>query len=442
MRATTLVVLVLVLLTGALGCGGSRPLAGKGRVLVRMTEWQLTWFEGRVQDFARPRGLELGVESYQLIGDVEEALVRARRTGGLPLLVKVEERMVAALRDRGLIRPLESVVDEGQLAQDLKEYSPEALDMVRHGGKTWGLPRKLETMVLAYRKTAVRQAVSGAAVDRARFLAAAAGAGLPLDADRHSLDADPADWDLADLMEVGHYLARVPMDGVVAPRFYHRTARIEGTPIDLACLSYPFGYAPGRLEEMPGFEPMVRLERFAFRSGVYPPMDPAHTLYTPQLYEAWKRGQMHLAYFQQVDATRLVGATAEGPNFVQDRGDVGFVSPPRAGVLAEGTPEYRVPSGGWAWCLPAEGPAPELGYALGRWITSAGVHREECRRFGMMPIRADLAADLPGTFPDPVVRHLMEVSFATLEHRAPKPALEEGREAGRGYDTWAREVAP
>lgn len=412
----------------AAGCGGPEPLKGAGTVMVRMTEWQQPWFEARVIEFAKSRQVELRVDAYQLIRDVEAAL-RPGRDGQRPILVKVEGRQVADLVAKGLLRPLEEVVGADRLAADLAAYHPASLEPVRIGGKTWGIPRKLETMVLAYRRSSVREAVSAAPADRARFAALLAAHGLELPAG-HELESDPREWDLVDLLEVAHYLSRVPLDGKVAPRFAFRTADIEGTATDMACLAYPLGYAPGRrLEDQPGFERFLDLTRLMHAGGLVPPLV-GEGSQTPRIFEGWNRGDVHLSFLQQLDARRLIGGD-EVPGFLPDPDDIGFAPIPRGGPWADDPDARPVPSGGWWWCLPAGAPAPDLGYALARQITSPEVHFEECRRFGMMPVLRSLTDDLAEAFPERRLRDLFEVSFESLEGRVPKPPL-----GGEAYARW------
>lgn len=421
------------------GCGGEGALQGEGQVLVRMTEWQLSWFEEQVGRFAKDNQVQLAIESYQGVGDLESELRTAAESGRLPLLCKVEHRMIPVLREAGLLRPLDEVVDSGDLEADLDEYLPSALEPLRHGGKTWGLPRKVECMVLLYRRSAIREAVLAASMDQQAFVAAASRHGFTVPPD-HQLEYSPQDWDLVDLFQVAHYLARVPSGGRTGPRFWHRTAPREGVSVDLACLAYPFGYEAVPLDQMPGFPRFLLLERFAHQEGIFPPFREEALVYTPEINQAWSRGEMDLALVQQVDATRIVGSSPEAQRFLEDRSDAGFAPLPAAGGFAAADDLPRVsPAGGWSWCLPAGGPAPALAYRLARFLTSREVHLEECRRFGMMPIRRDLAEDLHATFPDRVLRELMEVSSRTWEGRRPKPSLVAGKETGPAYRRW-REV--
>lgn len=431
-------VLLLGLAVLTAGCGGPQKLTGTGVVLVRMTQWQLPWFEEQVHRFAAQRGVDLKVRSYQLVGDLEEAIAETRERGETPILLKVEGRMIGPLRARNLLRSLESSVGRERVEEDLEDYLESSVTWARRGGSTWGIPRKVEVLVLAYREAALAHLGGTAVQERARLHGRLEGAGFRVDPNRR-LESSPAFWDLADLAEAADRLSRVRRRGQVGPRFYHRTARVEGTAVDLSCLVYPFGYAAGPLHAMPGFPPALAYSRALLDAGAIPRLGPDSEIHTPMLLAGWKAGTVDLSFLQQTDAARLVGVDAAAPRFVLDREGVSFVAVPPAGDLswpglAEG--DTGAPGGGWWWGIPAGDTDAQLGYELARFLTSAEVHAEECRRFGMMPVRRDLAADLVGTFPDPVVRRLMEVSFDAWIGHHPKAALEKGREIGEGYDRW------
>lgn len=411
------------------GCGAPPPrdLRGPGRVLIRMTEWQQPWFEQQLARVSQARGVELGVESYQLLPDVRPALERARAARDGTLLVKVEQRMLRPLAEAGLLRPLEDAVGTARLASELPGYLPEALAPARFGGKTWGLPRKLEVMVLVYRKAAVRRAAAGARGDRQAFRDFAAGAGLVVPED-HELEVDPGEWDMVDLFEAAHFLSRVPGAGGVGPRLAHRTADLEGTPSDFASLVYPLGFEAGAaLEAMPGFPAFLRLEAAAHRGGLMPAVED-DGLTTPELFAAWRRGEVDLGFLQQVDATLLA-------SLVEPPGSLGFAPLPRGGAWAAPGAASRVPSGGWWWCLPADGPSPKLAYDLARFLTSREVHKDECLRFGMMPVRGDVARLLEGPEAPAPLQDLLEASAASLARAAPRPALDRAT-PGTAWRRW------
>lgn len=435
--------LVLALAVLVAGCGGTRKLTGTGVVLVRMTEWQQPWFEEQVQRFAAARGVKLEVRAYQLVGDLEAAIAETRAKGDTPVLLKVEGRMVGPLRARNLLRSLESAVGGERVEEDMLDYLESAVSWVRRDGATWAIPRKVEVLVMAYREAALAHLAAGSPEDRARVHALLEGAGFRVDPDRR-LETSPGFWDLADLAEAADGLSRVARRGQVGPRLWHRTARVEGTAVDLSCLVYPFGYSPGPLHQMPGFEPALAYSRALVRGGLARGPRDGEDVQTPMLLEGWKAGLVDFSFLQQTDAARLVGIDADAPRFVDDRDGVSFVAVPPAGDLAwpgAAAVETGAPGGGWWWGIPAGATDAALGYDLARFLTSAEVHAEECRRFGMMPIRRDLAADLVGTFPDPVVRRLMEVSFDAWIGHHPKAALEKNREIGEAYDRWRAAVA-
>lgn len=438
-----------LLLAGLLGCS-REPKREEFVLVTRMMDIQDKWFRAQlVKRFERECQCRIVVSQFDKVWDLEKVLSLDRTSEKKILLVKTPLQMMGVLRKAGLIAPFDDFVPAQELALALKEYAPVALKMGTLDDKLYYLPRKLETRIMIFLKSKVKEAqrnwqkfkpqINASLKDDNDF-------GLPRD---YRLEADPNLWDYYDVFVAGYYWANTRYQGIRLPRIAHRGRRYEGTVQGLFDRALQLGAGVKDLVMMdtrPVREMMV-WEAVYKKHGIYNPGMWQEGWSGGGIWNAMKDGKVFLAWMHQIDAFFIHGGSSpQMQGFLKYPDDLGFAIMPLGVSFAldkDGRPSWsgsrKATTTGWGWGVPSYFGRPELSWRLARFITSYANHLEESRTFGMMPVRKDILKDLNQAFTEEWMRQLFKVSYRQLALNRPESlfVLPNYGDFGKNYlDAW------
>ncbi len=419
--ATGIVCAALVLLASCAG-GQKNELT----VLVRMMPAQQRFFRDEiVKAFEKENKCKINIATFNNEWDIERMLkLEAGKKQPEIGLVKTPFEMTRVLVAKGYMRNLAEIVDSAQVMQDLAEYHPLASGLGIIDGNAYYIPRKLETRVMFYRRSKVAEAVAKFAQHKARIdkeLKSRNGYGLPKG---YTLESDPAQWDFYDLYVAGSIWANEEYNGVKVGRMAHRGARYGGTALFLVDRALQLGADNPDLLRMNGDKTaeMYLWENMLVQSGAYNPGMWQDPWKGSNIYNGIKDGKVFLAYLQQIDCFLVHGWEEDPgmPTYLPDVNDMGLCVVPKAVsfTLTKGVPSYEgsrvITTGGWWWGIPKTSPNAKLAYAFARFITKKDNQARECSKFGMLPVRKDILANIPEVFEAGWVGDIFKVSIEQI----------------------------
>ncbi len=421
-------------------------------VMLRMMTEQEDWIRKEALiPFGEAHGFEVPISRYRSVQDVEDDL----RADPTVSLVKVEESMLRPLVESDLIVPIDVYLkDRGrdaELEALLASFQPLALDLAMvpdHVAlRLYGLPRKLETSILLYRKSRVAEVVAHWTALRGPLeeaLVGLTGHGLPRD---YRLEDDPAEWDSYDLLVAGYYWSRTGENGQAAPRLLNRSYLYIGTFNTLydrlSALSVDSRVTLAPTESMIDlfeWEALFR-ELELYRDRMF---DKDEVITGRAVEDAMAAGDIYLTRMHSLGIDLLYEAAPE-----EIRRDLSVSVLPLGVSLdlnSEGTParigSRRGTVGAWFWALPKRAPYPEEGYQLGRHLTSRDLAERESNVFLIQPARNDVPPPS-----GPLAAIVLPVLEAQMKldggHRYPAPAsrAESDRMVNALVGAWWRIVA-
>lgn len=421
-------------------------------VLIRMMPAQERFFrENIVTEFERENNCKINIATFTNQWDIERLLkLEAGKKKPDIGLVKTPFEMTRVLVLKGYMESLNNVLDSLQVEQDLAEYHQLATGMGYVDGKPYYVPRKLETRILFYRKSMVKDAQSKFDSHKERIddeLKKQNGYGLPAD---YALEEDPAEWDFYDLYVVGSIWANEEYNGVKMGRLAHRGARYGGTALFLVDRALQLGATKEDILRLTADEvaEMFMWERAFVRNGLYNSgmwLDPWRG---SNIYNGIKDGKVFLAYLQQID-NFLVHGWPDDPamaSYLPVEDDMGLAVVPTGvsfNLNNKDEPQLEgsksISTGGWWWGIPKTSPAPELAYKFARYITSKDVQARECAKFGMVPVRKDILNNLPEVFDQGWVGDIFSTSIKQikLNELTTVPLVKEYSQVGQNYvEAW------
>jgi len=421
---TILSVLFLALIT-TLSCGKKEEKT-EMTVLIRMMDIQDLWFRQKMEEFEKRNQVKLNVVTFDQIEDVKGMIELEIKTGGKKIgLVKTASEMIYPLAKENLMIPLEQVIDSVQLTKDLAEYLPLAVNGGEVEGKVYYIPRKLETYLLFYLESRVKDALQNWENQKRQINAIVKrvnGFGLP---EGYDLEEDPAHWDYYDLAVLGYHWAHNPYQDLNIPRIAHRGKRYAGTVNEMATRIFQLGGNADDLLKM-NTDPVVDFfhwESFFVENGLYHPNMWEKGWSGGDIWRAISDGQVFLAYMHQIDLFFLHGGSDPTMlGYLSDPDDMGIAIMPQGVSLelrADGKPVregfHKSNFYGWWWGIPVTSPDPALSYKLARFITSYQNQIEECTRFGMFPVRKDILDNIQKAFDSKWKQKIFEVTRAQFE---------------------------
>jgi len=457
MRFSKLLALTALLFMALLflpGCGKKQKEAKEVTLLIHMLPNQEKFFRTEILDvFEQLNNCKINTVLYDKMWDLETILkLQKEKADPNIFLVKVPFEMTRVLVGKGLMEPLDKIIDSSVLEQDLAEYHPLAMGLGYVDNKPYYVPRKLETRVVFYLKSKVADAIQNwkkFEKDLNKLLKEQNGYGLPKG---YVLEDNAEQWDYYDLFVMGYYWAHTKYfnTNVFMPRIAHRGDRYEGTALGLVDFAMQFGAQEKDILRMDA-DPVVDMlsweaiyvKNGIFNSGMW--NDPWRG---SNIYDAIKDGKVFLTVFQQIDCF-LVHGWEENPEmrgYLKDPNDMGVCTMPTAvsfWLNPDGTYKKtgtkRISTGGWWWGVPTTSPDKKLAYQLARFITNHDNQAVECTKFGMIPVRKDIINRLSETFELGWVGDIFKVSVGQLDYNnmATVPLVKEYGDIGKNYiEAW------
>jgi len=403
-------------------------------ILIRMMDIQDQWFRQKLVPKAQEElGIKINVATFNKIKDIE-TMVRFEKESGKKTiaLVKTAQQEVHPMVSLGNMIPLSDIVDAETLNNDLAEYVNSAVKFGTIDGKTYYIPRKLETNVLLYLKSQVAKAVNnwqGMQDDINKMFKNHNGYGLPAG---YALEADPNKWDWYDLAVVAYVWAHTEGDdNLTMPRMAHRGKDYGGTTFELLTKLYQMNGTDKDFYAM-NTDPVIDVfewEAFYVDNDLYNPSMWHQSWSGGGIWQGFSQGQVYAAFMHQIDAFFIHGGSNPTMGgYLVDPNDMAVAIMPRGMSLELDTDGKPVRVGkhasnfaGWWWGIPVTTPDPMLSYKLARFITNYTNHQEECSIFGMMPIRKDVYEDLTGTFKQTWMQDVFKTALAQFEAGVVEP---------------------
>ncbi len=440
--------LVLAILISSFTCQ-KRVEKTEITVLIRMMDIQDLWFREKMKEFERENEVKINVVTFDQVEDVRQMIDLERKSKRKKIgLVKTALEMVYPLTKEDYLIPLEEIVDSLQLKNDLKEYLSEAIEVGTVDGKVYYIPRKLETYLLFYLKSKVRDVLDNWEKDRAKIdamLKEVNQYGLPAE---YQLEEDPKEWDFYDLLVLSFFWANNPYHGITMPRVAHRGKRYAGTVNELTTRIFQLG---GDKQDILSVDtdPVCDLflwESFFIKNQLYHPGMWEQAWSGGDIWRAISSGDIFLCFLHQIDLFFVHGGSDPTmTGYLSDPSDLGVSIMPRGVSLElteDGEPQreggHTSNLYGWWWGIPKTSPDPQTSYKLARFITSKKNQIEECSRFGMFPVRNDVLDDLGQAFDEEWKQQIFKVSQLQFESGTKEfPRLKEWPQIGKNYlDAW------
>lgn len=426
-----------VLIVTPLFAGGSKkagaPEAKKAEVpemviLIRMMDAQDSWFRKTlIPAFEEENNCKITVVTFDKFPDIEAMADLEVKSGRHTIgVIKTPLEEVYPMVAKGYMKPLEEIVGKAQLSKDLSEYVDIAVEAGKVDGVQYFIPRKLETNAFFYLKSKVADAVANwesMKSDINGMFREQNGYGLPAN---YTLESDPNEWDWYDLAVVSYYWAHTQReDGLIMPRMAHRGKDYGGTTNELYTKIYQMGGTEKDILAMdtPPVIDMFEWEAFYIRNGLYNPGMWEESWSGGGIWKAFAAGRVYAAFMHQIDAFFLHGGTNPSmTGYLPDPEDMATAIMAQGASLELDSNGKPLRSGshssnfsGWWWGIPKTSPYPELSYKLVRFITSYKWHNEECKIFGMMPIRKDIYDDMARAFPEEWKQNVFKTALAQFK---------------------------
>jgi len=424
--------LLLIFLTafiaiGIAGCSKKEPKK-KFKVLLRMMPLQYDYYVKEViPEFEKENNCDISVVTFEESWKIEDILkLDKEKKDDKIAVVKVPFEMTRDLAKKGYMTKLGTLVKPANFQQDKSQYYPLALTLGTVDGSNYYFPRKLETRILVYLKSKVKQAVDNWETMKPQIneaLKKENGYGLPKG---YVLEDNPNNWDNFDVFVMGYYWSNVVFNDIKMPRIAHRAKKYEGTALALVDRSYRMGATSDDIVKIdsPKVLDMFKWEQIYVKDGIYNPSMWQDMWSGSAIWNGFKDGKVFMAEMQQIDCFFLHGwkDNPQMPGYVKDPSDLGYATIP-AGVSldvdAQGNPLYSGTktntTGGWWWGVPSSSNEKSLGYKFIQFVTSKKIQAEEVSRFGILPARKDLIYKLPEVFSEGWVGEVFKTSAEQLK---------------------------
>jgi ABC-type glycerol-3-phosphate transport system substrate-binding protein len=391
----------------------------QSEILIKMLKAQEDYFAREIiAGFDRENHAKTIVVPYENTGDLEAEMVKH---AGKAAVVKIPFEKSKALIRKNLLKPLDSFLTDDEMKEFRSSYLLTSLGM--YGDKQYLVPRKFETRVMVYCKSKVADAIS-----RWRTYKDAVNAdmkkingfGLPA---TYVLEDDPNKWNFFDVYVVGWIWAHTPYDGKTVPRIGHRGKRYSGTSLRIIDRVFQCGGDSTQVLTMNGDAVSdAFMWEAVYASSVYNKKMWEEAWSGTEIWKGFKSGDVFLAFMTQVDCFFIHGTGTDGlEGYLNNPDDMGVATMPagcsvqldeNGTVIRDG--KKSVTTGGWWWGIPATTPDPRLSWTMVKYITGTKSQIQDCSRFGMIPVRKDILADMSMMFGGGWITDIYETSFRQL----------------------------
>jgi serine/threonine protein kinase len=374
-------------------------------VLFRMIPAQKAWYRKEVfTPFEKKHNVKIKTVEFNTIDETLDILRNQKID-----LVKTHLALTRILFEEDLVTSVEKLLTTSKRSEELKriknEFRPVALDLSRMqtvvSNPIVYLPRKLETLFLAYRRSKVKAAIDNWTTIKKSLeqeLTKLTGHGLPKN---YTLEENPEEWDRYDLLVTSYYWARTEQDdGGTFGRVAHRTYPGWST-----VFSFMSRLAPGdnrdrlELDTSDAILDMFKWLALYREMNLLHPRAWSHEMNITGrvVFELIRRGEVYLTTIHSLGTTELLGSPQANLPGVTDIDDWEFTRMVK-GVSVEFDKSgnykrqgrHKTPISGWFWGIPKNASDPMLSYELMSWMTSKEIHSRDVEIFNIQPIRNDV----------------------------------------------------
>lgn len=390
------------------------------RVLIKMMDTQEKYFhEEVVSHFPLPDEQHIEILRYTHVDSLESVL---QHYPGKISLIKVPFDKSWSLVRNGKIKPLHTFLTH----EEIKEFNDTYLFtfLGRQHNVQYFIPRKYETRIMVYRKSKVKHAASLWQTFRdtiSHCVKRCNGFGLPVS---YMLEDNPNLWDYYDILVVGWIWARMEYNGKTGPRIAHRGKRYSGTSQRIIDRVFQCNGDSAAVVSMQGDAVLdaFHWEAVYAAAGIYNPRMWEEAWSGADVWQGFADDEVFLSFMTQLDCFSIHGTGRDGlEGFLKDADDMGVATMP-AGCSFELSPQGEVmrkgrksiTTGGWWWAIPSDAPDPRRSYEIARYITSKQNQVQGCGRFGMLPVRKDVRAELDSLFTADWMKAIFDISYEQL----------------------------
>lgn len=380
-------------------------------LLVKMLPAQKNYLESEIiPNFEKAYNCKVRVQYYRSAADLKRILeLDAKKSKPTISLVKTPFEATQQLVNYNLVQPFSNFKNNDDLEQDMAAYNDMAKAMGIHKNDYYYIPRKLETRILFYRKSMVKDALSKYTKHKSRInkqLKTLNGYGLP---NGYELEKDPNEWDFYDIYVVGNIWANEEYYNGYSGKIAHRGDNYEGTGLFFVDRAFQLGASSDDILAMRGdaVTETYLWELASAKSGIYNKGVWEDKWRGKNIYNAIKDGKCFMAWFQQIDCFNVHGweGDPQMPTYLEDPSDLGLAIIPKAvsfSLDANGKPLFegnrKITTGGWWWGVAEKAPKAELAYEFAKYITNRTWNAKESSNFGMIPVRKDLLLNIQETY--------------------------------------------
>lgn len=416
---------IRVLCAFCLLCGVHVYAREKITVTVCMVESQVDYFREKIiTPFEKTNGVDVSVINIEELDKIGQTVNGNKKVG----LYMVPFGTSWALVEEDVVQPISDHLSKQELRVFNEEYILTWLG--RKNGQQYFLPHKYETRIMAYRLSAVREAVrlwnatdeNGIALRDSvnDLMETVNGEGLPKG---YTLEKDPGVWNFFDLFVAGViWRARSKnREG----RIGHRAKRYSGTALRIIDRVYQCGGDSAQLLTMNGDAVTdAFMWEAVYRSfGLFNERMFSERWSGYDLWREFNKKEINVSFLTQLDCFFVHGGQekneGDSPN---DTSDIGFsIMPAGCSVQLDESGVVKrkgvraVTNGGWWWAVPKGWNNVYRSFQLFRHITSRENQIEECTRFGMIPVRNDVLKNRTLLFYSGWISNIYRTSYKQIK---------------------------
>jgi ABC-type glycerol-3-phosphate transport system substrate-binding protein len=386
-----------------------------------MIDQQFSFFSKEIiEEFEKQNNVRIDLFRAATIDDIKKTFMEKKNNLSL---VKIPFGKCWPLVAKGNILPINTFLSKLELEAFETDYI-----LTRFGkkdGKQYFLPRKYETRVMVYRKSKVADALNVWTTHRSAIndkLKKINGYGLPYN---YVLEEEPSKWDFFDIFVLGSIWSTTKYNGEKKPRIAHRGHKYLGTALRII----------DRVLQCKGdLRSVLYLKHNSVVDAFYWEAAYAYAgIYNKSMWEEEWKGEdiwkgfasedVFLSFLTQLDCTFLYGTGQDGlDGYIKNQEDLDIALMPsgcslqldqNGNILRKGT--QAITNGGWLWGIPKKCPDPLLAFKLFTFISNKENQLQECKRFGMIPVRNDILKNKSIVFESGWISKMFRVSYRQVQ---------------------------
>ncbi|MBL8028511.1 MAG: extracellular solute-binding protein [Fibrobacteres bacterium] len=359
-------------------------------ILIKMIPEQEEWFKKEIlEPYSKEKGVTVKIKRFANYNELDSMLQNDPEID----VVKIPMERSESYREKELIIPVSAIADSAETAIFRTDFMLPPLAVSERA--LYYIPRKLETRIMVYRVSKVKEAVEKYIKhlkDLDRELRKYRGKGMP---DGYILEADPNQWDYYDILMAGYVWSK---EDPKKPggKIGHRGKNYPGTFLRLIDRSFQFGAIRGEISYLSS-KPVV--ESFVWE-GVYSKFNAYNNRMFKENWtgvDLWKTmgdNSIYLSFLTQLDCYFLIGTGENGlTGYMKTADDIDFaVMPAAASFTGEEfmLANRNITTGGWFWGISHKSASGRQALDLIKAMTSEENQKKEFEAFGVLSARRSL----------------------------------------------------